>query len=181
MKFRLSKNYQDILFDAEIGPDEVKGMNSAELAELIKSAYTAAEEVFESHSQFKTIILDTFSVEEQRSMEESKKQIDQSKNDKENNERIIDAYRKDKHIKEEKIKENQNKIDKLEKEIEEKNKIINVNKKEIDELKKEIKNNKILEEKIIRKKVQIKKCKSEIQQAKKISLQFNYFLSVLKF
>lgn len=80
MKFRLSKNYQDILFDAEIGPDEVKGMNSAELAELIKSAYTAAEEVFESHSQFKTIILDTFSVEEQRIMEDSRKNIkDKSK------------------------------------------------------------------------------------------------------
>lgn len=76
MKFRLSKNYQDILFDAEIGPDEVKGMNSADLAELIKSAYTAAEEVFEGHAQFKTIILDTFSVEEQRIMEESKKQIE---------------------------------------------------------------------------------------------------------
>lgn len=76
MKFRLSKNYQDILFDAEIDPDEVKGMQSADLAELIKSAYTAAEEVFESHSQFKTIILDTFSVEEQRIMEESKKQIE---------------------------------------------------------------------------------------------------------
>lgn len=80
MKFRLSKNYQDILFDAEIGPDEVKGMNSAELAELIKSAYTAAEEVFESHSQFKTIILDTFSVEETRIMEDSRKNIkDKSK------------------------------------------------------------------------------------------------------
>lgn len=80
MKFRLSKNYQDILFDAEIGPDEVKGMNSAELADLIKSAYTAAEEVFESHKQFKTIILDTFSVEEQRIMEDSRKNIkDKSK------------------------------------------------------------------------------------------------------
>ena len=80
MKFRLSKNYQDILFDAEIGPDEVKGMNSADLAELIKSAYTAAEEVFESHKQFKTIILDTFSVEEQRIMEDSRKNIkDKSK------------------------------------------------------------------------------------------------------
>ena len=80
MKFRLSKNYQDILFDAEIGPDEVKGMNSAELAELIKSAYTAAEEVFKSHKQFKTVILDTFSVEEQRIMEDSRKNIkDKSK------------------------------------------------------------------------------------------------------
>ena len=80
MKFRLSKNYQDILFDAEIGPDEVKGMQSAELAELIKSAYTAAEEVFESHSKFKTIILDTCSVEEQRIMEDSRKNIkDKSK------------------------------------------------------------------------------------------------------
>lgn len=76
MKFRLSKNYQDILFDAEIGPDEVKGMESADLAEFIKSAYTAAEKVFKKHPQFKTIILDTFSVEEQRIMEESKKQIE---------------------------------------------------------------------------------------------------------
>ena len=81
MKFRLSKNYQDILFDAEIDPNEVNQMNdSAELAELIKSAYTAAEEVFESHSQFKTIILDTFSVEETRIMEDSRKNIkDKSK------------------------------------------------------------------------------------------------------
>jgi hypothetical protein len=76
MKFRLSKNYQDILFDAEIAPDEVKGMNSADLAEFIKSAYTVAEKVFEKHSQFKTIILDTFSVEEQRIMDEAKKQVE---------------------------------------------------------------------------------------------------------
>lgn len=77
MKFRLSKNYQDILFDAEIDPNEVNQMkDSAELAELIKSAYTAAEEVFESHKQFKTIILDTFSVEEQRIMDEAKKQVE---------------------------------------------------------------------------------------------------------
>ena len=76
MKFRLSKNYQDILFDAEIGPDEVKGMQSADLAGLIKSAYIIAEEMFEEHPEFKTIILDTFSVEEQRIMEESKKQIE---------------------------------------------------------------------------------------------------------
>lgn len=77
MKFRLSKNYQDILFDAEIDPNEVNQMkDSAELAEFIKSAYTVAEKVFEKHPQFKTIILDTFSVEEQRIMEESKKQIE---------------------------------------------------------------------------------------------------------
>ena len=80
MKFRLSKNYQDILFDAEIGPDEVKGMNSADLAEFIKSAYTAAENIFKKYPVFKTIILDTFSVEEQRIMEESRKNIkDKSK------------------------------------------------------------------------------------------------------
>lgn len=63
------------MFDAEISPDEVKGMNSADLAEFIKSAYTAAEKIFEKYPVFKTIILDTFSVEETRIMMEAKNQI----------------------------------------------------------------------------------------------------------
>ena len=45
-----------------------------------------------------------------------KNKINQSKNYKESNEKIIDCYRIDKHINEEKIKENQNKIEELEKE-----------------------------------------------------------------
>lgn len=73
MKFRLSNNYQDIGCDAEISPKEVKQLDRDKLADLIKEAYYAAEEVFKNHPMFKTVILDTFSVEENQFIEQAKK------------------------------------------------------------------------------------------------------------